>query len=650
MNLDLPILLEATIDNFSLYEKKESIHVKFNKDVFCLIGANGLGKSTFISIITYALTGIVKKHDINFGASGTMPQFYSQNKSFAYKYFNGRIREEDRDIASVKLKFKLADAEFEITRSFFEVDSLRSLTVISDDFELKLDTESGETSGLDILNEYEKIFLKYSMLEQFDQFVFLQIFVLSFDESHSLLVWDDKVLDRVLHIVFSVDPKQAQKADFLRKEISKFESNARNKQYSIRQVGRLIRETELAIRNEGLGTEADSSIGDKFDEFLQVINGLDERKEFLSSEIKDTNVFIAEKSLAVSDARKDYEMIFSQIEKENIKLHEIIDIQNILEDLKLRLLSGTDYVDEINRLITIIKLTLKDNQSVKVLEDQLEELHSIDSRLSQYRIDLDREMDTRRRILGEIKDVDEAYSNVKKEISVFEQDNNLIFDKDNKTPEEIGLVELLGVYKSQIIQLEKLKEDSISQRDSKRAELSPLEDALALQYSNAKEHFIPLFNSYAESFLGLNIEIQLSFTSKSASFKLNIKDSHRKEAHQLSESQRYFIDIALRMALLNYKMNHCTMMVDTPEGSLDIAYESRAGKMFADFSSQESKLLMTANINSSKLLFELANICKNSRMKIAKMTEWTYLSEVQKMQQDSIDNAFASLFETLEND
>ena len=271
-------------------------------------------------------------------------------------------------------------------------------------------------------------------------------------------------------------------------------------------------------------------------------------------------------------------------------------------------------------------------------------------KLSQYRLDLDREVEKRRRLLKELIDIDKSLSDIAAEMKEFEGEHNISFSNTSEGPDDIGLVGLLDLYKAQKDRLLKDKNDSKDNRQKKREELKLLEDALAVQYSNAKEHFIPLFNSYAESFLGLNVDIQLSFTAKSASFKLNIEDSHRKEAHQLSESQRYFIDIALRMALLNYRMNNCTLMVDTPEGSLDIAYESRAGKMFADFAAPSSKMVMTANINTSKLLFELASICKNKRMQIVRMTEWAELSKVQLAQEAAIDGAFEELYEELNNE
>ena len=81
------------------------------------------------------------------------------------------------------------------------------------------------------------------------------------------------------------------------------------------------------------------------------------------------------------------------------------------------------------------------------------------------------------------------------------------------------------------------------------------------------------------------------------------------------------------------------MLIDTPEGSLDIAYESRAGQMFADFVTQGYSVIMTANINTSHLLLKMAEMCGKDMMKIERMTDWTTLSIVQQQEQDIIKKA-----------
>jgi ABC-type cobalamin transport system ATPase subunit len=127
---------------------------------------------------------------------------------------------------------------------------------------------------------------------------------------------------------------------------------------------------------------------------------------------------------------------------------------------------------------------------------------------------------------------------------------------------------------------------------------------------------------------------------------LEVKSSARRQFHQLSESQRFFIDMALRMAMIKYMSapdSKGSFFVDTPEGSLDIAYESRAGDMFARFVHDGFGIIMTANINTSRLLLSLAEQCGKQRMNLCRMTTWTDLSEVQMAEEHLFDEAFEQI-------
>ena len=110
------------------------------------------------------------------------------------------------------------------------------------------------------------------------------------------------------------------------------------------------------------------------------------------------------------------------------------------------------------------------------------------------------------------------------------------------------------------------------------------------------------------------------------------------------KSQRYFIDIALRMALLGNRNRKSYTLIDTPvRRFIDIAYESRIGRNDCRlFLMEILSTAMTANINSSQLFsLELAiKICGRDRMHIERMTNWTYLSEVQNDANEKIETAF----------
>lgn len=57
--ISLPIIKRVQLFNFDLYTNTPDIDTTISKEVYCLIGANGLGKSTFLNTITYAITGAI---------------------------------------------------------------------------------------------------------------------------------------------------------------------------------------------------------------------------------------------------------------------------------------------------------------------------------------------------------------------------------------------------------------------------------------------------------------------------------------------------------------------------------------------------------------------------------------------------------------
>jgi len=60
--IKLPRIKSLTLKNFSLYETPDNtITVDFEKPASCIIGANGLGKSTLLNCINYGLTVIIKQ-------------------------------------------------------------------------------------------------------------------------------------------------------------------------------------------------------------------------------------------------------------------------------------------------------------------------------------------------------------------------------------------------------------------------------------------------------------------------------------------------------------------------------------------------------------------------------------------------------------
>ena len=192
-----------------------------------------------------------------------------------------------------------------------------------------------------------------------------------------------------------------------------------------------------------------------------------------------------------------------------------------------------------------------------------------------------------------------------------------------------------------------------AERDRARLALLKIERELQSQFDESSERFTELFRTYARDFIGLSVDIELEHRKgkNETGFELllSLEDQTRSRADDVSESQRFFLDIALRMALSEFMSapTTATLLIDTPEGSLDITYEARAGDMFSNFAKRGNSILMTANLRSSALLTRLAERQQRRGMAIERMTDWVELSEVQRHEERLFLDAYGEIEQAL---
>ena len=90
------------------------------------------------------------------------------------------------------------------------------------------------------------------------------------------------------------------------------------------------------------------------------------------------------------------------------------------------------------------------------------------------------------------------------------------------------------------------------------------------------------------------------------------------------------------------------MLIDTPEGSLDIAYETNAGSMFYEYIAANQKMIITANLNSSGLIQTLAGKTKFEKFELISMLKWAKLSSVQNTHFELFGRSISTIESKLE--
>lgn len=634
----LPKIQEITINEFSLYKLNSKIVLNINDGVLCLAGANGLGKSTFIAILSYALTGIVVDPKKSFASTNSIPKFFKNNENFASSYFNGRIEESKRDLANVTIKFLISNYLYEIKRSFFDSSGLMKFSRINKETGEETIDQSLTSYGL--LSQYKNLFALDIGVTLFEQYTFLQNFVLTFDESKKLIFWDDSVMNRVLYLFFGIDLKKADIADDLRKKIAQHESNMRNLQWSITQNSRILNEL-ISVTANDYNTEKIEATTNLLKEKEEELINRREEIQSNQSQTKNIELNISNLSLKISNLKKQYDNVFNNMYYVDIPIEKDQQIVDILRQISKKILNNEDVAKDFENLKYRIK-SVSEKLRTNVKNNNIELLKSIDKDIQTLQDELNEFILKEKRLAEELSSINNQIVELSEFIENYKIENEKILLQALKLDDDV--TKRTEALKNVINNDESKKTKETEQRDDKKIELNTIEKEIQKNYHNAEERFLPIFKKYANSFIGLDIDIELKKSSKGIGLILKVNNTERTERFQLSESQQYFIDIALRFALIEFTSSpNAFMLIDTPEGSLDIAYESRAGKMFADFVLKGYDVIMTANINSSQLLLQMAKKCKREKMMIERMTNWTILSTVQQEEQDVIEKAFNNI-------
>lgn len=639
-------LKEIVIRNFSLYKKDEVIYtVKESIDdgVFCLAGANGLGKTTFLNALNFGLTGVVLAP----GKEVFEPSdIKTANKKYTERYFIGRIKESEKEKALIEVLFCINGVFFRICRNFFESDSLRSLEIFTkNDAEVVELLRIGDKSPKQLNEIYQNEVARIMGIKNFEYFVFLQLYVFTFDENRRMIFWDDRASSHALAIAFNSDIKDSEELIATQREMERLDSYGRNYKWQATQIEKKVK--DLLIKQQEY-PEADNQQKeyDKINqELTEAIKILENTKIEYNALLKNLSVLHSE----IMYKRQDRAKMFSIYSEPRAKLIQNPYISHSV-DKKECCICGSkgDFIAE-----SIESNLYKDRCplcNTQIDEGQSEEqerlIKSIE--LNDFEItSMTKETDIISKEIDwkkiQLEKAEYEHNRLREALNNLLELNPLLY---NNTGNQ-GVDYLIEIYRKEIEENIKLSRGAYHDRDKLVIKLKSLQDKIEATYSEAESSFVPIFQNLAKSFIGLDLDINLKREKNVQKLVLELQKSARTDSFQLSESQRFFLDIALRMSLAIYlstPSNPASMLIDTPEGSLDIAYENRVGKMFASFVNDYfQNILMTANINASQLLISLAEQCGRNRMKFRRMLDWTDLTPIQKEGESLFEKVYANI-------
>ncbi len=210
--MKLPNLKKIVIKHLSLYT--DNIVRRIYPGLNVIIGGNGIGKTTFVNTVLYALVGNASYDRLNEN-TGRIDKVPLVNTD----YFRGRIQPEDQKQAEVSLWFDIGVQEIEITRTLFRPSILQIKVKGKNRGTPTIHTGTSEK----LEKTYRELVKGLSDVEQFEHFVVAHL--LLFDEDRRTIAWEknSEIQNRLIRILFT-EKEFDKKYERLRKEVTEYES------------------------------------------------------------------------------------------------------------------------------------------------------------------------------------------------------------------------------------------------------------------------------------------------------------------------------------------------------------------------------------------------------------------------------------------
>jgi hypothetical protein len=622
--------------------------LEINRNVLCLIGANTLGKSTLLTTLIFGITGAIPDPDREFRSAPEYLQDAAQADRID-EYFTGRISELNRPLAAVTVELTWQKLSLTVTRNLFEESGASSLKIKRDGKTVVVSRDSGEA----IEERYRREVLSASGLPTFAQFVFLYHFVFTFDEGRHLITWDNRAVTTALYLAFGSDDAAATRAERLRRAMEREASRARNVRFAAKTVSDRILSLEKVLVSDEAGAGTDDELVARRDALEKELQQAEGRLDELNSLQESADLRWTEVSAAISDRQVRYRQVFAAraARSSAISYHPVV--RTTIEENRCAICRTEGVGDAIAAKLKHGNCPLCGSAvgGEEADDEALTALRALDAELLNLRKAMEEVLAERDRLVSSRQAAAAAATGARTALEEFLDEGEAGTQLERLRGKEWISGEIAKLQKEQMTFAQQAVAHR-KKRDEFRSELRTVERQLRSNYEDASLTFVPRFRELAQQFIGLPIDVELEQRTgaEEAGFrlKLTMDDKLRTSPERLSESQRFFLDIALRMALgESMTEGASTLLIDTPEGSLDIAYEARAGQMFNNFAKAGNYIVMTANLRTSELLMNLARLSGRDGMEIIRMTDWTELTDVQAEEEARLDKAFSVIAEAL---
>lgn len=593
-------------------EKRPGLDIAFDNGTTLILGANGLGKTTLITMLYRLSAGLSELRSPEAAAlsarsrSSVRPLNRTERRMFAARVANDAVG------ATAALSMRVGDHDVTSTRT------LQTLDLVS----LFVDGKEQEPSE----NVFRETITSASELADFGDWILLLRFVTFYFEDRRALVWDPVAQRQLLRLLY-LPPKDSERWTQLEGEYLRLDSNMRNLRFSLNAA-----ERDLVVKNAVV--EASPDMRKELDE-LQTAQAVDvDAWETLSTQL--ARLESDQESARLNALRGDQERDAAYRDLERRQLLSIASMFPTRNETAEYLLSQLFADNQCltcghDAAATVRRMTgwLAEDRCVICgsPRDPSGDGASFTARaISTARTRLER-AEARRTAMYEQRVAAEAAFR-----QAIEQSQRLrsamaarsarIDSLVARLPPEAGEVhtarEELASLRSH---LEGLRQRADTARKAYERFIRTMTRRIAAQAESVQR----TFSTFAAGFLIEDCYLayhphktqvgqsgaQISFPAfdldmSGATFDTAVR---RGSPEEVSESQREFIDLAFRMTLVTEAGSRAvgSLVIDAPESSLDAVFVTRAADVLTRFAvrQQHNRLIVTSNLVEGSLIPEL---------------------------------------------
>lgn len=602
----------------------------FSPNVSLIAGVNGLGKTTLLTMLLRSLTGPYDLKESGFPATleAILPKAPVKLNRAALGFFAQRVA-DNAEKSRMTVDVSFGEDVLRVTRS------LRNMSLIALEIDgVPLELESNEEkmkpkADLEKIqeNKFQMILRDLMGVTTFvDVLIVLHYVVFSMERRRGAL-WDGHAQRQLLRAIL-LENDLVEQLPVLERDASQIDGEFRRARAEANKYQKELQSARVDAQSSPAKRAALRAIqyalaGEKerLEELMQQVVELGERRKELRQNLERAKHSRAGAQAVVE--KQKFDMLFELFPTADDAV--TLTLARILADEEC-LVCGADAK---KRRLEIEQQLLHKrcpvcNSTFQTLEHVVPQNNLEANRLKRFVKEAEKAETEERTLLLELSTIDNERNIA---IAKMEELKNSIRDKSDKVhiygaqtlePKEVHelekTVDFLNNKKDQLAADSAIARKRLSDAyDSARASFAAITGGISDAFSDAIKKMIAedarlvrgqptaKMMQDGEPFKVFGFHVEMTAADRSGK-------AERKHPDDVSESQRELVDLAFRMALLDVagRGSGCSLVMETPEASLDAIAMRRVGLALAEFSNRgKNRLIVTNNLTNTDMISSL---------------------------------------------